>query len=145
MKSSCREVVRRIAGDYYVRRLLFLAAAFAILYWGLETVRIIYVFGNLSFWMVLLLPIWIPVVFGKNLQPSAWWRMLLVLPAIAWYLLLIVFPFDYTLCPSNIVLVVGSASAFAMLAFSYQGWWHLVAIPLWVSIFCGTISLLARP
>ena len=71
------------AANRYSCRLLFLAMAFAILYWVLVTVPIVYAFGNLSFWIVLLSPIWIPAVFGKNFPPSAWLRMLLVVPAVA--------------------------------------------------------------
>jgi hypothetical protein len=128
-------------------RLPIVVAGFIAIYWGFPHVRIpnvgnLYVFGDFGFWVTLLSPVWIPFLFASDLPWAMLLRTAFVLPAITWYLMLMLSGLmDNT---SKIVVVAGTMVALSALALSFRGRWHLVAIPLWISILLGTVSVLMR-
>jgi hypothetical protein len=148
MTSSCHEVVCANAAHLGFR-FVSLTATSTILYWSTVWRPPVWSFGDIGFWSALLCPLWMPAIFGRGLSQAAWLRMFLVLLPIAWYLILIAFSthaYDIArlVRPSVFVLAGGTAISLAALAFSHQGWWRLVAVPLGIAIIVGAIEVLQK-
>jgi hypothetical protein len=110
-----------------------------------EIARTAYRGGGLTFWLVLLMPTWVPLFFGVGGQAGA--RPFLALIPAAWYfpamplVIEIPFPFSIRNITVGILAVVGSAVALAILGISLPGWRRILAVPLGVAIVAGTISV----
>jgi hypothetical protein len=125
---------------------------------------------DVLFMLVLLGPVWVPLfLLDKAARKSAGVRPFLALAAAGWYLILL--SFIYPPAPHNVYCVVdrflqwtlpydtshsvaslvdtvllrvapvGSVAACAALTLCARGWWQILAVPLFLAIVAGTVSV----
>lgn len=128
-------------------RFAIVVMAFAAIHWGFPRVQLpysrdLYSIGDLPYWIALFVPLWMPAVFARGMTLVEVLRMLLVLPAMAWYsamtLAFVVRPFSWY------VIVLATVISIVSMAFAFRSRWWLTAVPLFISMICGTISILSR-
>lgn len=134
--------------QFSLARLLALTAAFAVLLSLLGTWRWFAAVGNLWFWLFLLCPLWVPLLFCERGKPLEMARPLLSLVPIGWYVTLLCCQWhpaisQYPLVVKPVVLLITLAALY-LLSRSARGWTRWSGVPLALSVIAGTVFVVCR-
>lgn len=139
---------------FTVRSFLFTVTLTAILLSVLCTIRyccrpfsvpaLVVALGGVTFWMVLLLPVWAPFAFADDETPRhqryrALWALI---PALWYCMLVILFHLIGPGAVSKTVGFFGTCAAFVSLCWAAKGGWSVLCVPLGFALITGTLWLI---
>jgi hypothetical protein len=105
--------------------------------------------SNPLFWLTFFAPIWFPGFALPAHESTGFRRRMTCLVAIGWFFLLILMRDKYVEVYNVLrhrfvvegIVIAGTLTAIAALAFSAKGWRHLVNVPLGLAILSGSYSV----
>lgn len=129
--------------QFSMRAMFVLTGGIAVLVALITNCRVVYGIGGFEFWVALLMPVWIPLLFFPERTTRERLRPLLALIPIGWYLvLMLAYQEKGALRTSPTPLAIGTLVALLTLAVSAKGWRLLVNVPLAFAVLSATIWLI---